>query len=1150
MRGTLASGWQQVSLLAGVVRGRFQPGLAKLVHIIVARHLRGNREFRAHCYPRLKRVSIWMVRYPVRALAITVLLYAAAILLALLGWLPGFPLATDGQASVRDFWTVNIAVLGVQAALVGLVFPLVIAFVGLLNRGRASFASRLTIYIESSSAIFVGVSSLLLCVAIAAQLPFAARMGAAGAMATLLNLAWFAINVGALAYFVLRTIAFMHPARRAPIIRAYVANVIWPRELTATVTTNRWGNVVDYGYLPAGDEADPFATGERARTWYSALWDGGEPRVSRRLRRKMRLVDVRVAMLAPIVRAWLAQARASNDGQVHDFVIPLQPGRDYEGDQVLARATLPLSPVARWAVRASLRFRNAPAEDGSISETGAILREMIADLIGLIDSRQADEFAGQLGEVITFHAFLYRLAQISDEDVSYAQLGSGQSLFDSALAEDWARAYRDMIRRAVERLPDEAEFMGRIAHAPAHIYNRVASEVTPKALQPILWMAQSLAYRLIDWALGEHRAETSSATGGKRAFTLSRQEETYARAWRELVAGWERLLQAIATAPDRRERGDPRWDDLKRIAESVADHLHATTQMTARAVWLGDTLATSWTCDLMLHWQLQAERAWDTRGAYWRVRSEALTLATLERDWAAVEELPLAQGGDTLTAPVVFGAIMHNAWRDHVVILASLCIHWAIHAGAAETAMQAARMLLNGEPYDRGDTGVHDNGGLSGADILISALRIKGSGERFAERSYAGRIDHLLEGLGQLGDSPWVSMRIYSSGGGLSFDALPQAQVIAIMATSPGPQAINGDLRRLLTQSADEALRRREEYLRALLAAFDELDTERDGKLLVALADPTDGPSFNERRDHARELVKQSLGVLTGHRDQAIVDAQPDPARVGAVAAAASSEAFTPTAFPRHLFAEIAPTPDALGEFTLRVNGLSKGAYTDPPMAQAVVNEEEWWRDAMSGQIAAVVWWDVVCKADFQEVEGRTPDEFWDAVRDGSARIREAGQDPLLVIGNVTDPEWLLDWRWPHRQGGAPKPADLVITREEGQVEGYEFTMNGTPVYRAQTAYGAAYLIPVQLLRRLRYHDYGNGLPVSLRFEPDAENPWLGTMHAMFQRDVELGDGEAYRIRWADAIETARGDEGEVPPVESAPKPNPRRRRAKGLPKS
>ena len=46
--------------------------------------------------------------------------------------------------------------------------------------------------------------------------------------------------------------------------------------------------------------------------------------------------------------------------------------------------------------------------------------------------------------------------------------------------------------------------------------------------------------------------------------------------------------------------------------------------MTARAVWLGDTLATSWTCDLMLHWRIQAERAWDTRVDGFRAAFKAI----------------------------------------------------------------------------------------------------------------------------------------------------------------------------------------------------------------------------------------------------------------------------------------------------------------------------------------------------------------------------------------------------------------------------------------------------------------------------------------------------------------------------------------------
>lgn len=1111
--GAITWGLQQVRLLTEIILGGIQPGLAKLVHRIVTRQMHDNHEFRIHRYPRLIRLARWAVDHPVYALAIVALPYVLIFLLAYFGCLDSFDLFTE----IQDFWIVNIAVLTVQAALVGLVFPLVIAFVGLLNQGRASFASRLTIYVESSNAIFVGVSSLLLCVMIAAQLPFASKTGDAQAATTLLNLIWFAINVGALAHFVLRTIAFMHPGRRLPIMRGYVANVVWPRELTATVTANRWANVIAYGYLPAGDEADPFAQEVQVRTWYSAIWDGGEPRVSQNLRKRMRLVDVRLAMLEPVIRTWLAQARLAKDGQAHDFVIPLEPGRDYQGEQVLARATLPISPIARWAVKASLRFRRAPAEEGSISETGLILREMIADLIGLIDTRHADEFTNQLREVVAFHAFLYRLAQKSDEDLNFAQLASGQGLFSSPLAQDWVRAYGDMTGRAVERLPEGTEFVGRIAYTPSHIYSRVGGDVTPKALLPLLLMAEHLAYRLMAWALGEHRAEVAASTDFKRAFTLSRQAENYARAWREFVAGWERLLQTMAQMPSRRKRRDRNWDDFKRIAENVEAHLSATTQMAARAVWLGDTLATNWTCDLMLHWQIQAERAWDTRGDDWRVRSEALTFGTLDLDWAEVQALPLTQDGDTLSAPVVFGTIIRNVWFDHIMVLTSLCVHWAIHDGEAETATQAARMLLHGDPHDRGDTGIHGDKGLSGVSILISALRITGSGERFADQTYAGRIEHLLEGLGRLRESPSVSMRIYSSSGGLSFEALPGAQAISMMAAMSGSQAIDGDLRRLLTQANDDALRRRERCLRALLTAFDELDAEEHGKLLGGLVGPAEEPSFDERRDYARKLVEQSLGVLTSRRDEEIENAQIDPARVRPVAVAAGSQAFTQTAFPRHLFAEVTPTTDVLNEFTLSVNGLSKGAYTDPPMATAVVNEEEWWQKAMSDRVATVVWWDVVRNATFQDVEGRTPDEFWSAVRDGSARIRAAGHDPILAIGSETDPEWLADWRWPHRQGGASKPPDLVITRDEGQTQGYQFTMSGTPVYRAQTSIGVVYLFPAQMLRRLRYHNFEDGLPVSLRFDPDVDNAWLGTMHASFQREVELNEVVAYRIRWKDA---------------------------------
>jgi hypothetical protein len=1108
--------FRQVALLVSVVLGFFGPRLGKIVRRTVSAQLKGNAEFRVHRYPILVRAVRWAIGNPKPAMTGLLCAYLAAFLLQYHRMHAGAVSAENVGESVRDFWTVNLGIFAVQAALVGVVFPLVIAFVGLLNQGRASFASRLTVYIDSSAALFVGVSSLLLCVSIALQLPLGDSFVHVSGAVTALNVLWFSVNALALCYFVLRTISFLHPSKRAPIMRAYVANEIWPRELTIAITADQWSGVTKLNHLPAGDDLDPFAPGPRATVRYFGLWEKGEPRVERFLPRKMKLVDVRFGVLRPVVDDWLSHAQQAGGEEAHDLVIPLQPGNDYNGDQVLARSTVPLSFVARTAVKNSFRFRSTLVDLGRISATNQIFGEMIADLIELIDQRRASEFADQLSDVVDFHVFLYRLAQKSDEDFNYAYLRTGAGIFSRRLSEQWAEAYRDVTRRVVERLPDEPEFMRPMAFIPYKIFVRTDG-ITSTALQPIIQLGEDLSGRLIDWATGEYRAESPTGIGDREPFSLSHQGEVYAHAWREQVAGWEALLKAVSKETDRTEDCAQRWERLRLTSENLWIHLFATMRMTARAVWAGDTLATSWTNDLMLHWKKQAEvRSIRTRRP-WRVHSEAITLQELNFSWADVEDLQLTPSGDVITPERLFDEILNNVWRDHTLVLASLFIHWAMNQLSGDTATQAARMLLHGEHYDRGDRDTRDFPANSGVDFLVSALRVVGSGTQFSEGSYAGRIDHLLEGLSRLGEAPRISMRMYTSVGGLSFSTLPSAQVIALLALMPRQQSANEALRRLLTRGEDKALRRREALLRALESAIEELDEERHSILLAALIGPAEDLSFEERRTNAHQLIEQSLVVLTRYRDQAIIEAPIDTDRIAAVGSAAASKAFSKTEFPRHLFDEIVLTSDRLTEFNMRVSGLNRGEFTRPLMGEPVLNEAEWWRDVMSDRVADVVWSDVLQQLHPIRIDSQTPLEFWHAVREGSERIRTIGHDPLLVIDNASAPEWLYDWQWSHESGSSSKPEDLVITNEANQVAAYEFTMNDTPVYRARIESGVAILIPSRLLQTLQFHDYGEGLPVSPQFEADDQERWLGTMRVSFERRVELADDiPSYRIGYGD----------------------------------
>lgn len=591
-------------LILDLIAGGRKPGLAAIVRQIVRNHFRRNNTLRAHRYSAIKRCVLWAAKHPLGSLATVTVAYAAGILAIAFVQLVGLHPPIQGEPVTPK--ELNGYVLGVQATLVGLVFPLVIAFVGLLNQGRASFASRLTIYIEDSAAIFVGISSLFLCFALSAQLFFDPYLAnATGVIVSAINVLWLAVNISALGYFVLRTIAFLHPARSSLIIKEYVANVAWRSELVDLVTDNRWRGAEHYGYLPKGDESD-WQNKARASIWNSGMWTGGDPLLSRRLKKTMRLADIRFGLLRPVLEAWLAKARSAEGEKRHDFVLPLRPESQYSGDVVLARATLPIGALSRWALRAAFKFGRSRSDPAEIREVARVLREMIADLIVLIDERHVDEFSTQIESVWDFHAFLLEIGQLVDQDFNYAQLAVGFG----AQSEEWVRQYSDMQQRAVEQLSRDAGFFGRCCYIGSAVFQRCRDRVSPDALKPLLSLPNWLFYRLLDWAEAEHIAEspTGSAT---RPFQLERNSDAHERAWRDFVGGWEDFLRAIAERPRGKDAG---WDVLKRGSENLFRHLHLTAEMVGRAAWSGDELATSWTADLLLHWRALANRDWEMEG--------------------------------------------------------------------------------------------------------------------------------------------------------------------------------------------------------------------------------------------------------------------------------------------------------------------------------------------------------------------------------------------------------------------------------------------------------------------------------------------------------------------------------------------------------
>ncbi len=220
----------------------------------------------------------------------------------------------------RDLQTINLGLLGAQAALLGLVYPLVIGLVGLLFEARSSRGNKLQIYFHETEALAVGGMSLSLLLFVGLQLLGIALIPTnVGVAVTVLNALWFSANVVALGFFVVRSLDFMRPARRHALMKAFIANTAWSDQLHEGMMLNQWANASHYGHLPGAAEGhalvSPFAFDVVAQ--------------KRPLRGRKVLRDVRLGALSAVVEARGPQYRVS---------FSPWPGVIYEDEVVLARA--------------------------------------------------------------------------------------------------------------------------------------------------------------------------------------------------------------------------------------------------------------------------------------------------------------------------------------------------------------------------------------------------------------------------------------------------------------------------------------------------------------------------------------------------------------------------------------------------------------------------------------------------------------------------------------------------------------------------------------------------------------------------------------------------------------------------------------------
>jgi hypothetical protein len=729
----------------------FRPRLSQVTKSIVGKHVKGNQALKNYRYPSLRRAFEAFRKYAVRTVLGILITYAVVLLVTWISPLPGPAVPENLPDYFRDFQDINLGLLGAQASFVGLVFPLVIAFVGLLAQGNTSSSERLGIYFQETSTVLTGGSSLALCFAILAQLPFAALFEVRViAASTVLNLIWLAFNLVLLAHFLFRTIEYLRPKARTRLQKEYLANVAWPAELTRIVFMNQWIHAAKYGHLPGNpededDELDLAQTRDSVHYGMS-LTDGEPPLAQRNLTRDHVVSDVRFGLLRRLVTRW--QSARGEPGDRRSLYFPLTPWSTYRGDVVLWRSSHDEGWAFRHHAKRSFIFTQTREVDGEATSS-SLLSELVSDATTLLENGRADEFATQMGAILDLHAFLFEIAQSPEGDFSYAAM---ENVRGRTLATQWVSEYRDLQKRAVDVIARDPVFFRHCSDLGSRLMWRLDRNIAPSEMKSLNLLGYNAYYHLTNWAASRYRASGGKTGSPAVLNTLAAgADETYADAWREFVAGWEGLVFAEAAI---RGHDENVWSELTKRREFLLHHLRLTAEMVGKSVWIGDAIATRWSADILLKWTGSAGASDYNHGhRWWALRRDNPTAALLGETWSRVlTQVSVVDEGEPNPRDVFSVALM-NTTEDYTVVLTTILVHWSVEFGAEGAAGAAAKMLLRQQPFDRGRIGYSEWAPLSASGVLLSIWRIVGSSELFDE-GYASQFEEFAERLGEFGDAP------------------------------------------------------------------------------------------------------------------------------------------------------------------------------------------------------------------------------------------------------------------------------------------------------------------------------------------------------------------------------------------------------------
>lgn len=980
------------------------------------------------------------------------------------------PASLHGLTSIQEFQeTIFVA----QITLLGLIFPLVIAFIGILLQEKSSNEAMWEIYRHKSGFMLVGFSALsLTSFFILFKLcgPWLTHQQQTAASFSIAN--WFMINLFLSGWFLLRTVQFLASESRMEMIVSYaissvIANDIRKRLLFHHSTyAHKNGLLLNPKCKNIEITTIPTPDLPNHRSYTTSI-----PKV---------INNVWYRLLNIGIRIWMIQAALySSDNKKAVLCIPLSANTSPQKDIVLAKTnTNPINFLSYFFLRFSVRM----SEKKELSELN--LKKMVGALFAQIEDSLKENnsrlFEAASANLTHFHLEIDSAMSFTNDDGNPDNwlLLSENGFWGRNFLDEFIKESSNISRKITRRIQEDTSYYESWCYFYPNLFSRSHINKPAKITEGYIYGHYLIWCELMSWM------------GGFNAGGVL-ESQIRDKAIKHFVGSWEAWRSLISI--------ESNTNDFS----LVAHHLCYTSCMLIYASKYDNFDAEKWAIDMLIHWyDLFYNHKINPYRYQWY---EAFITSSILN---CSEDNPLRaiiNESEDLNETDVASIALKNYWTDIRCVTAAYLMGSNKYMGTINYKKYIDALIFENRLEPTGNIEIKHGAINNGSDILEVYLRQ--SDYWNDNHTYAGVIEQHMRKLSRIEEPEWVSGRIYSFSNDLQETYLRKLyQVIGIGLTNQ-KFAMNFKWINFLKSDALPYCKRK-----STIATLEKL-TQMDDTI-INLACNQFGIEKSEAEQNQAlfiESIDEIIDDLKRSITSQIVDASIDEERLKEIGESASLSTFTLSKgpIPISLFQDIEYVDDFESELEIiKISDYPKSYIAQDIQENLPINEDDWLNNIVQGPATNKTFHQLLAK--FSWDENGFEDNlslFTQAIKD-SELIKQDGSTPIMFIGPWSLFSQIKASTWPYANEEETLPFNISI--ESGKNKSYVCHLSGIEIYQFPFN-GCDYSIMLskEAFKKIIIKRFGDGRYTKASFE--SNDSITGTLSISFGINCEFDPTPSFK---------------------------------------